>query len=85
MKNNLTNFKILGRIVGMKNKILDFLYTQVSKNNISHIRKGMVEEFESFILGLIAETESLKYADKMRVKSENYGELEDEDKDLAQG
>lgn len=44
----------------LKDRILDFLYKQVSENKIPTIRKGMVEEFEGFVLNELASVEALK-------------------------
>lgn len=49
----------------LKTKILEFLYRQVSKNNINQIRKGMCEEFEEFILAVLAEQETKNAATRM--------------------
>ena len=47
-------------------KILEFLYQQVEKNNIPHIRKSMVKEFSGFISGILAEQEAAKVVARMQ-------------------
>jgi len=47
-------------------KILEFLYQQVEKNNIPHIRKSMVKEFSVFISGVLAEQEAAKVVARMQ-------------------
>ena len=49
----------------LKTKILEFLYEQVGKNALPHIRKGTVEDFEEFILKILAEQEESKVANRM--------------------
>lgn len=49
----------------LKQKVLDFLHEQLEANKIPHIRKGMVEDFEKFIQGLLAEQQTGRAANKM--------------------
>lgn len=49
----------------LKQKVLAFLHEQLEANKIPHIRKGMVEDFEKFIQGLLAEQQTNRAADKM--------------------
>lgn len=51
----------------LKSKILDFLYGQVQKGSVGHIRRGMVEDFEAFILSVLANEEESRVVTKMTV------------------
>lgn len=50
----------------LKERVLEFLYKQVSENKIPTIRKGMVEDFERFVIYELAEAESMRLSVKMR-------------------
>lgn len=54
-------------------KILSFLYKQVEQGKIPHIRKGMPEDLEAFVLSVMSEVEALKSAAKMKAASEGAG------------
>jgi hypothetical protein len=57
-----------------KQKILEFLYSQIQKNNIAQIRKGMVEDFEAFILTVMADIEAHRAAQRMEAQSRSEDE-----------
>lgn len=52
----------------LRQKILDFLYKQVEDNKIPHIRKGMPEDFEKFIVSLFEDVQVTTAADRMMAK-----------------
>lgn len=49
----------------LKERVLQFLYKQVEDNKIPNIRKGMVEDFEGFVLAELARVESNKLAARL--------------------
>ena len=49
----------------IREKILDFLYDQVQKGMIPHIKKGMVEEIEHFISTLLEEQQVKQAVERM--------------------
>jgi hypothetical protein len=49
----------------IKLKVLEFLHGQVNKGSIPHIRKGMVEDFEKFIIDTLNERQMQAMADRM--------------------
>lgn len=56
--------------MGLKEKILVFLYEQVQEKKIPQIKPNMVEDFEKFIVSLLAEQEAYESAHRMKAKSE---------------
>jgi hypothetical protein len=50
----------------LKPKILEFLYDQVQSGMIPQIRKNMLQEFEAFIVSILAEIETSKSAERMQ-------------------
>lgn len=53
-----------------KVKALEFLYNWTNRNVISQVKKGMVEDLEAFVLGIIAEEASKRSAIRMKANSE---------------
>ena len=62
----------------MRSRILEFLYKQVTEKKIPVIKTGMVEDFEAFIVSILADEQARKSAERMKAVSEGIG-LEDED------
>ena len=60
---------------GLKERILAFLYKKVSENKIPMIRKGLVEDFEQFVLLEISNLETTRITNNWAVKTAN---LQDE-------
>ena len=46
-------------------RVLEFLHAQVNKNNIPHIKKGMVEDVEKFVLDILNERQMEQMAARM--------------------
>ena len=57
--------------MNLKGKILDFLYKQAEDNKIPYIKKGMVEDLEQFVTGILADVDAQKSADRMKAASED--------------
>ena len=51
--------------MNLKAKILEFLYEQVSTNKIPHLKRGMAEDLEAFIMKILAEQQAVTVANKM--------------------
>lgn len=49
----------------IKLKVLEFLHSQVNKNNVPHIKKGMVEDLEKFVVDTLNERQMQQMADRM--------------------
>jgi len=45
--------------------IMEFLYSQLETNKITHIRKGMLADHKAFILRVLADLEADKVAENM--------------------
>lgn len=54
----------------LKNKALDFLYSQVSQGKIPQIKKGMVEDLEKFVTDIVTELQISKTIARMEQKKE---------------
>ena len=51
--------------MNLKSRILEFLYEQVSTNKIPHLKRGMAEDLEAFIMKILAEQQAVKAANRM--------------------
>lgn len=58
----------------LKGRILEFLYEQVQANQIPHIRKGLVESLEQFVIAELAAAESARLSEKMRRQAQTLEE-----------
>lgn len=51
--------------MNLRTKSLNFLLEWINKNNIPHIRKGMVEDLEKFVTDQLADAESNRIVNSM--------------------
>lgn len=62
----------------IKAKGLEFLYAQVAKGNIPHIKKGMLEDLIAFVESIKAEEQAQQMAKRMLAQEQAVKEADNE-------